>query len=350
MLNNRYTLNTFIPGKENSLPHAAATAVANLPGGIYNPMYIYGGVGLGKTHLLQSIGNEILKDDPEKVVRYITAERFVSEVVEAIKQGKMGKFKLHYRDVDVLLIDDIQFFAKKNSSQQEFFHTFNELYDANKQIVLTSDRPPSELDDLDKRLTSRFAMGMVTELLMPDFETRVAILQTKCMEHEVIVTPDVLEFIAANVNTSIRELEGVLRQVIAEAEIEKRVPTVNSAAEVFRKLYRAKEIIGLDIERKMADRSAMSARDVMEAVACYYRVTIDDLVGDVRKKEIMIPRQVCMYIIRRELEESFERIGEDFGGRMHTTVMNACNRIVKNLKKDSRLVRDINAIKKEMGL
>jgi len=350
MLNDRYTLNSFIPGKENSLPHAAATAVANMPGGIYNPMYIYGGVGLGKTHLLQSIGNEILKDDPGKVVRYITAERFVSEVVESIKQGKMGKFKLHYRDVDVLLIDDIQFFARKNSSQQEFFHTFNELYDANKQVVLTSDRPPSELDDLDKRLTSRFAMGMVTELLMPDFETRVAILQTKCMEHQVIVTPDVLEFIAANVNTSIRELEGVLRQVIAEAEIEKRVPTVNSAAEVFRKLYRAKEIIGLDIERKLADRSAMSARDVMEAVACYYKVTIDDLVGEVRKKEIMIPRQVCMYIIRRELEESFERIGADFGGRMHTTVMNSCNRIVKNLKKDSRLVRDINAIKKEMGL
>jgi len=350
MLNERYTLDSFISGGENRLPHAAATAVANVPGGIYNPMYIYGGVGLGKTHLLQAIGNAILKDDPEKVVRYITAERFVSEVVEAIKRGEMNRFKGRYRDVDVLLLDDVQFFAKKKSSEQEFFHTFNELYEANKQIVLTSDRPPSELEDLDKRITSRFSMGMVTEILMPEFETRVAILQQKSSEAGMLIDPEVLEFIAANVTTSIRELEGVLRQVIAEAQIEDRVPTVKCAADVFKKLYRAKEIIGYDIEKKRLDRSIMTSRDVMEAVCCYYRVTVDELVGDVRKKEVMVPRQVCMYIIRHELDESFEKIGEDFGGRMHTTVMNACNKVLKKIKKDSRLIRDINAIKKEIGL
>ncbi|MFA4891101.1 MAG: chromosomal replication initiator protein DnaA [Candidatus Gracilibacteria bacterium] len=350
MLNNRYTLSSFIAGQENRLPHAAATAVANMPGGIYNPMYIYGGVGLGKTHLLQAIGNAILKDDPEKVVRYITAERFVSEVVESIKRGEMNRFKGHYRDVDVLLLDDVQFFAKKKSSEQEFFHTFDELYDSNKQIVLTSDRPPSELEDLDKRITTRFGMGMVTEILMPEFETRVAILQQKAAEAGMLIDPEVLEFIAANVTTSIRELEGVLRQVITEAQIDDRVPTVKSAVEVFRKLYRAKEIIGYDIEKKRLDRSIMTSQDVMEAVSCYYRVTVGELTGEVRKKEVMVPRQVCMYIIRHELDESFEKIGEDFGGRMHTTVMNACNRILKKLKKDSRLVRDINAIKKEIGL
>ncbi len=350
MLNSRYTLDTFVVGKENRLPHAAAQAVANTPGGIYNPMYIYGGVGLGKTHILQSIGNAILKDDGSKVVRYVTAERFVSEVVDAIKNREMPKFKSHYRDVDVLLIDDIQFFAKKDSSQQEFFHTFNELYDANKQIVLTSDRPPSELDDLDKRLTSRFCMGMVTELLPPEFETRIAILQNKCMEANVIVDPEVLEFIAANVTTNVRELEGVLRQVILEAELENRVPTIQSAADVFKKLYRAKEIIGYDIERLKMDRSKITSKEVMEAVALYYRVPLTDLLGEARKKEILLPRQVCMYIIRHELDESFEKIGEDFGGKMHTTVINACNKVLKALKKDSRIVRDINAIKKEIGL
>ena len=350
MLNSRYTLDNFIVGQENRLPHAAATAVANMPGGIYNPMYIYGGVGLGKTHMLQAIGNAILMDDPGKVVRYVTSERFVSEVVNAIQQKAMPKFKSHYRDVDVLLIDDVQFFLRKKSSQEEFFHTFNELYDANKQIVLTSDRPPSELDDLDQRLTSRFAMGMVAEVLMPDLETRMAILQSKCMQSGMLVDPEVLDFIAANVGTSVRELEGVLRQVIAEAQLESRVPTVRSAAVVFERLYRAKEIIGYDINNRKDGSEALSAKDVMEVVAGYYRVTIEDLVGEVRKKEIMIPRQVCMYIIRHELAESYEKIGSDFGGRMHTTVINSCNKVMQKLKKDSRLVRDINAIKREMGL
>jgi chromosomal replication initiator protein len=350
MLNSRYTLDNFIIGKDNRLPHAAAQAVGKMPGGIYNPLYIYGGVGLGKTHLLQSIGNEILKLTPQKTVRYITAEKFVSEVVDSISTRNMAKFKAQYRSVDVFLIDDIQFFARKNSSQQEFFHTFNELYEANKQIVLTSDRPPSELDDLDKRLTSRFGMGMVTEILMPDFETKVAILQSKCMENGAILDNEVLEFIAANVNSSVRELESVLRQVLAEAKLENRVPTVSSAAAVFKKLFKAKEIIGFEIDKKQREGIATTSRDVMEIVASYYRVTIDEILGEKRSREVLIPRQVCMYLIRHELDESLEKIGGDFGGRNHTTVINACKKIVQKLDKDQRLVKDINAIKREMGL
>ncbi|MBT3864421.1 chromosomal replication initiator protein DnaA [Candidatus Peregrinibacteria bacterium] len=350
MLNPRYNLQNFVVGRDNRLPHAASQAVSNMPGGIYNPLYIYGGVGLGKTHLLQSVGNEILKMMPEKTVRYVTAEKFVSEVVRSIADRSMAKFKDLYRNVDVLLLDDVQFFAKKDSSQQEFFHTFNELYDANKQIVLTSDRPPSELDNLDKRLTSRFGMGMVTEILMPDFETRVAILQSKCMEQEVLIDNEVLEFIAANVETSVRELEGVLRQVVAEAELEERVPTVNSAAGVFKKLFKAKEIIGYEVERKKLDGVVTTSTDVMHVVANYYRVSMDDLVGEKRTREVLVPRQICMYLIRYELEESLEKIGGDLGGRNHTTVINACTKIIKKLKSDQKLIRDINAIKREMGL
>lgn len=349
IFNPKYTLDNFVVGNDNRLPHAAAQAVSRMPGGIYNPLYLYGGVGLGKTHLLQSIGNEILKLFPNKSVRYVTAEKFVSEVVDSIYKHTMAKFKESYRGVDVLLIDDIQFFVRKDSSQQEFFHTFNELYDANKQIVLTSDRPPSELQDLDKRLTSRFGMGMVTELVMPDLETRIAILQEKCMEQEVLVDPEVIEFIAANVTSSIRELVGVLRQVLAEAELEHRTPTLRSAAEVFKKLFKAQQIIGYEIEKKQREGAATS-RDVMEIVASYYRVPVDEIIGDSRNKEVLVPRQICMYIIRHELSHSLERIGEDFGGRNHTTVINACKKIIGKLKSDQRLVKDINAIKREMGL
>lgn len=351
MLNYRYTLNNFIVGKDNRLPHAAATAVANMPGGIYNPLYIYGGVGLGKTHLLQAIGNEILKISPEKTVRYVTAEKFVNEVVIGITNRSMAKFKEQYRKgVDILLIDDVQFFGKKTSSQEEFFHTFNELYDANKQIVMTSDRPPSELGNLDDRLVSRFGMGMVTELSLPDFETKLAILQEKCMESGVIIDNEILEFVAGNVNTNIRELVGVLRQIIAESQLENRVPTIRTAAEVFKKLYKAQEIIGYEVERKKIEGRAVTPKDVVDIVASYYRVTSDDLVGEKRDREVMVPRQVCMYLIRHELNQSFERIGEDFGGRNHTTVMNACKKVVNKLKADSKLVKDINAIKKEIGL
>ena len=350
MLNNRYTLNNFVVGRDNRLPHAASLAVANMPGGIYNPLYVYGSVGLGKTHLLQAIGNEILKNFPNKIVKYVTAEKFVTEVVEAIGKRYMQKFKDQYRKVDVFLVDDIQFFARKDSSQQEFFHTFNELYEGNKQIVVTSDRQPAELDDLDERLKSRFGMGMVVELLMPDYETRLAILNQKCREAQMIVDPEVLAFIANNVTDSVRALDGVLRQVIAEAQLTDRVPTLKTAAEVIRRLNKAQKIIGFDIEAKKAEACARNAMDVMKIVADYYGVDISALTGSDRHIDIIVPRQVCMYLIKNELGESYEKIGSVFGGKNHTTVMHACSKIANKLRNNIRLVRDVNSIKKEMGL
>ncbi|MFA6918158.1 MAG: chromosomal replication initiator protein DnaA [Candidatus Gracilibacteria bacterium] len=350
MMNNRYTLNNFVIGKDNRLPHAASLAVANVPGGIYNPLYVYGSVGLGKTHLLQAIGNEVLKNYPDKIVKYVTAEKFVTEVVEAIGKRYMQKFKDQYRKVDVFLVDDIQFFARKDSSQQEFFHTFNELYDGNKQIVVTSDRQPAELDGLDVRLKSRFGMGMVVELLMPDYETRLAILNQKCREAQMIVDPDVLSFVANNVTDSVRALEGVLKQVIAEAQLTDRVPTLRTAAEIIKRLNRAQKIIGFDIEAKRASACAKNAMDVMNIVAEYYKLKVDDLVGGDRHIEFIVPRQICMYLIKNELGESYQKIGSVFGGKNHTTVMHACGKIAEKLKNNIRLVRDINSIKKEMGL
>lgn len=350
MLNERYDLKNFVIGKDNRLPHAVCHAVSNTPGGIYNPLYVYGTVGLGKTHLVQGVGNEILKNFPDMIVKYITAEKFVTEVVQAIGRRHMDKFKDQYRNVDVLLVDDVQFFARKDSSQQEFFHTFNELYDQNKQIVLTSDRPPSELDGLDDRLKSRFGMGMVVELLFPDFETRLAILHQKCREFEVIIDPEVLSFIASNVHNSVRELEGVLRQAVAESQLSNRVPTIRSVAEIIKRLNKAQEIIGFDVEAKRAAFVAKSAEDVMKIVAEYYDLSVTDLVGGDRHKYIMIARQVSMYLIKHELNHSYEKIGDDFGGRNHTTVMHACKKTAKMLKNDLKLVKDLNTIKREMGL
>ncbi|MBU1992840.1 MAG: chromosomal replication initiator protein DnaA [Patescibacteria group bacterium] len=349
-LNPRYSLNNFVVGKDNRLPHAACMAVSNMPGGIYNPLFVYGGVGLGKTHLLQATGNEMLKLNPNMKVVYMSAEKFVTEIVEAIGKRYTKEFKAKYRHVDCLLLDDVQFFERKDSSQQEFFHTFDELYNANKQILISSDRPPSELEGLDDRLVSRFSMGMVVELIFPDFETRMAILQTKCQEHRIIIDNEILEFIAYNTQTSIRELEGILLQVVAQSQIEKTTPTLRSVADVMKKLNRTKEIVGLD-ERIAEARSVIrTAEDVITLVAAYFNVTKSELLGNDRRREYMMPRQVCMYLLRHELSQSYQKIGEDFGGRNHTTVLHACNKVSEAAKADPKLVRDINAIKREMGL
>lgn len=349
ILNNRYTLNSFVTGDENKLPHAVCAAVAKLPGGLYNPLYIYGKVGIGKTHLLQGIGNQVLQNFPDMIVKYITAERFVTEVVEAIGTRQTKKFKDQYRNVDCFLIDDVQFLARKSHCQEELFHTINELHDRNKQIVFTSDKTPSELKDLDQRLTSRFGMGMIVELFMPDFETRLAILHHKCRDFEILIDPEVLSFIATNVQTSVRELEGVLRQIVAESEVLNSVTTIRSVAAIIKRMNNASEIIGFDPD-KIASRRVKSAMEIISAVATYFNLTVEDIMGQARHSNFMMPRQISMYLIKNELGESYEKIGASFCGRNHTTVMHAYNKTARKLRTDLRLVRDINSIKKEMGL
>ncbi len=349
MFNPKYDLKKFIPGNENKLAHAACMAVAAKPGGIYNPLYLYGACGLGKTHLLQGTGMEILNNHPGKNVVYMTSERFINEVVAAIGSKHTKSFKDRYRKVDCLIVDDIQFFGNKFTSQQEFFHTFNEIYDAGKQIIISSDRPPSELDGLEKRLTSRFAMGMVIEVQLPDFETRMAILNERCREQEVMIDRDVLEFIAFNVSSSVREMEGVLMRAIGESQLTQTNPTVRSIGDTIRKINGGIELknYNIDIVRKASPRTP---DDVIDVVAYYYKLPKSDLINEGRKKEVMIPRQICMYLIRQALSHSYETIGERFGGRNHTTVLHACNKVESEMHENTRVLRDINALKKELGL
>lgn len=347
-INPKYTLDNYIIGQENRLAHAACSAVGKRPGAAYNPLFIYGDVGLGKTHLLQATGNAILKKGSNMVVAYMTSEKFTNEIVDAIRRQGAKSFKEKYRNVDCLIIDDIQFLANKERTQEEFFHTFNELYDANKQIIISSDRPPKDLRGIKDRLISRFEMGMIVDVQFPDYETRLAILHAKCREHQVLLPNEVLEFIAYNVHHSIRELEGVLLQALAQCELEGRTPTVRNVAQILKKLNRDGHFAILEEGREHRSL-AKTPEDVMEIVSDYFNVTKSDLVGTVRKKEILLPRQVAMYLIRKELRTSYEQIGEEFG-RNHTTVMHACEKIIKLLRKDQKMVRDLNALKAEMGL
>jgi chromosomal replication initiator protein len=368
----KYTLDSYIPGGDNRLVHAACLAVAAKPGNIYNPLYVYGGVGLGKTHLLQATGNQMQKNHPNLRVVYLTAENFINEIIEAIGKRHTKPFKDKYRNVDCLIVDDIQFFANKATSEQEFFHTFNELYDAGKQIIMSADRPPRDLDGLDDRLRSRFAMGMVIEVCVPDFETRVAILQQKCREHGELIDPEILSFIANNVTTSVREMIGVLVNIIAQAQLENANPTMNSVARVLQKLNRAQRVIGdaaagtmggvpsqpgmngapglNGLSSQSAGRqTAKTLDDVIDAVSSYYKIDRTILTGLERRREVIIPRQICMYLIRELLNQSYETIGENFGGKNHTTVLHSCNKIMAQIKEDQRLMRDVNALKREMG-
>lgn len=349
MFNPRYTLQNFFPGNENRLAYAACMAVAAKPGNIYNPLYLYGGVGLGKTHMLQGIGIEISKNYPGKNVVYMTSERFINEIVDAIGHKHTKSFKERYRKVDCLIVDDIQFFGNKTTSMQEFFHTFNELYDAGKQIILSSDRSPAELDGLDSRLTTRFSMGMVIEVLMPDFETRLAILNSKCQELEVLIDREVLEFIAYNVTSSIREMEGILVKAVAESQLTHTNPTIRSVADSIRRINSSFNIsaYGADISRRVSVRTP---DDVIDVVANYYKLPKSELISELRKKEVMVPRQVCMYLIREALSQSYETIGERFSGRNHTTVLHSYNKIVAEIRENSKITRDVNALKREIGM
>lgn len=349
LLNPRYTLDNFVVGTKNRLAHAACSAVAGNPGGKYNPLFIYGGVGLGKTHLLQAVGNAILAKNPRATVVYTTSEDFTNQVVEAIRSQKMEQVRKRYRQVDVLIVDDIQFFASKDRCQEEFFHTFNTLYEGSKQLIISSDRPPDQLH-LEDRLISRFERGMIADVSEPDYETRLAILQEKASEYEFFIDLSVLQFIAEHTTKNVRELEGILMQAVAQYELEKRMPTIKSIAEIMSKLNKDPHTREEDIGFVVQDRKRATLQDVMEAVSKYYSVSIDDLIGTSRVHEVLTPRQVAMYIGKKHLSVSYVRLGETFGNRDHTTVMNACEKIERAMQGDSNVLREIHTLTAELGL
>ena len=349
ILNPRYTIEHFVVGSSNRLAHAACQAVSNQPGGKYNPLFLYGGVGLGKTHLLQATGNSILKKMPRSAIVYTTSEDFTNQVIEAIQHQKMDQFNRRYRSVDVLIIDDIQFIANKDRTQEVFFHTFNALYEERKQIIISADRPPQELQ-LEDRLVSRFARGMIADISSPDYETRLAILAEKAAEYEIFIDRNVLQFIAEHVTKNVRELEGILMQAVALYELEQRMPTIKSIADILRKLnkdpHAKEEHVGFETP---AERKA-TFQDVLEAVSRYYSVSVQDMIGASRVREILIPRQIVMYLGKKYLRIPYVRLGEMFSGRDHTTVMNSCDKIEAKLQNDPQLLREVRAIEQETNL
>jgi chromosomal replication initiator protein len=349
ILNPRYTLENFVVGSSNRLAHAACQAVSHQPGGKYNPLFLYGGVGLGKTHLLQGTGNAILKQNPKATIVYTTTEDFTNQMVEAIQHQKMEQFNRRYRGVDVLIIDDVQFIANKDRTQEVFFHTFNALYEERKQIIISADRPPAELQ-LEDRLVSRFARGMIADVSLPDYETRLAILSEKAAEYEIFIDRNVLQFIAEHVTKNVRELEGILMQAVALYELEQRMPTVKSIADILRKLnkdpYEEEQQVGFETPAKRA----ATFQDVLESVSRYYSVSVQDMIGASRVREILVPRQIAMYIGKKYLRMSYVRLGELFSNRDHTTVMNACEKIEDKLQNDPQMLREVRAIEQEVGV
>lgn len=328
-LNPRYTFKNFVVGSSNQFAHAAAKAVAENPAHAYNPLFIYGGVGLGKTHIMQAIGNHVLSTRPDLLVCYVSAERFMNEMIYAIQHGSTIGFRNKYRGIDLLLIDDIQFLAGKDSTQEEFFHTFNSLYDARKQIVLTSDRAPKEIPSLEERLVSRFEWGLVTDIQPPDFETRVAILRKKTEEENFVVPDDVINLIAENIRSNIRELEGSLTRLRAYASITGRPINLELATEVLKDiLSRQPRAIGIE--------------EIKRAVSSYYKISPDALVGRKRTSTIALPRQVAMYLARLLTNLSLTEIGACFGKRDHTTVIHACDKISQMINTDATFKSQID--------
>ena len=348
-LNSRYSLENFTVAPENRLAHAASMTVSKYPGENYNPLFIYGGVGLGKTHLLQSIGQEVLRNDPSKVVVYTTTESFTNELIEGIQARNMNRFRNKYRKVDVFIIDDIQFIANKDRTQEEFFHTFNTLFESGKQVIISSDKPPSELNLLSDRLVSRFESGMIVDVKMPDYESRLAILRSKCQEAQVFVNDQVLEFIAFNIDTSVRALIGVLNQVIAQYELENLAPTIKSVSEIIKRSKKEVKMVGF-IQNDPNPHRAVTLDQLTDYVSEYYTIPKSEVMGESRAREYLLPRQVIMYLAKTKLGISLAKIGQSMGNRNHTTVMHAITRMKDMLKNDRQLLCNINAIVKEAGI
>ena len=332
-INPRYTFSNFIVGSANRLAHAASLSVAERPGHAYNPLFLYGGVGLGKTHLMHAIGNQVAAKFPRKRVVYATSEKFTNEFITSIQQGKIDEFRARYRRIDLLLIDDIQFIADKERTQEEFFHTFNAIHEDGKQIVLSSDRPPKAILTLEERLRSRFEWGLIADLTAPDLETRIAILRAKAEEGAVPITSDVIEFIARKVVSNIRELEGALNRIVAYASMGAMPISIELAQAVLSNvLYNPK-------------KRQVTPERIARAVSDYYSVPMDVLQGQKRDKAIVMPRQIAMFLMREETDVSLLRIGAELGGRDHSTVLHACDKITRELAVNDELRREIAAVR-----
>lgn len=324
-LNEKYTFENFIQGEGNKLAAGAALAVADNPGTFYNPLFIFGGVGLGKTHLMQAIGHQMLAERPDAKVVYIQSETFVNDFINSIKNKTQDKFREKYRTADLLLVDDIQFFAKKEGIQEEFFHTFETLYNDQKQIVMTSDRLPTEIPDLSERLVSRFAWGLQVEITPPDLETRIAILRKKAESEGLEIDESTLDYVASQVDTNIRELEGALVKVQAQATIQKQDINIGLARSALADLKLVQKSRGLQISK------------IQEVVANYFQTSVPELKGKKRVRQIVIPRQIAMYLSRELTDASLPKIGQEFGGKDHTTVMHACDKIARQIKTDTEI-------------
>ena len=338
-LNERYTFDRFVVGANNQLASAAAKAVADQPGKMYNPFFLYGGVGLGKTHLMQAIGHDLVASDPTRRVAYVSSEQFMNELITAIRQGSTAAFRARYRAMDLLLVDDVHFLEGKESTQEEFFHTFNALYDAQRQIVLTSDRPPKEMERLEERLVSRFEWGLVVDIRPPDFETRMAILREKAEDDGLTIDDDVIEFIAHSCTASVRELEGAVIKLLAYSSLTHQEITPRLAQTLLQGVLRP---------RAHPDGPILSPERIRETVARRWRVRPDALSSKRRTKDLIVPRQVAMYLIKETLGMSLARIGDVFGGRDHSTVIHSIRKVKEGMDRDPSFRSQVEAARAEL--
>ncbi len=334
-LNPRYTLEGFIVGPFNELAHAAVLGTIKNPGLVYNPLFIYGGTGLGKTHLLQAAGNQIAKDFPRKKIKYISSESFTSNFVAAIQSRSMDGLRATYREADVFIMDDVQFLAGKEKTQEELFHVFNTLYERGKQIIFSSDRPPKAIPALEERLRSRFEGGMVADVSAPDYETRLAILKTKAGELELEISDEIHEYLANNIQRNIRELEGALNRILASHRLTGKAPSLVEAKTLLRSIIHNPS-------------KAVNPKKILQAVAEFYDLKEKDLIAISRKKEVVRPRQIAMYLLREELKSSYPFIGNRFGGKDHTTAIYACSKVTKEIQESEFLADEINLIKQRI--
>ena len=336
-LNPRYTFDNFVVGASNRFAHAASTAVSESPAKVYNPLFIYGGVGLGKTHLMQAICHAILKREAANLkICYLPSERFTNELIDAIQHRSTARFRQKYRNVDVLVIDDVHFIAGKESTQEEFFHTFNALHQNNKQIVISSDRPPKAIPGIENRLISRFEWGMIADISAPDLETRMAILEIKAQEKKYKLNKDIIHYVAENIQNNIRELEGALNRIIAFHQLNNTTPTLDSVKAI---------LGGLSANHR---RAGLTPRKLLESISVFYDISMENLLGASRKKELVVPRQIAMFLMREELKASYPNIGQEIGGRDHTTAMHACIKVTTLIEMDEKIKNDILILRQKI--